>query len=195
MSEARVQSAGGRAVPSCCLDDLGILGAGDADASGDAEDVSIHRQSRDAERVAKDDVGGLAAHAGQLHQFVHRPRHFAAMRVDDLGRHPEQRARLGAEETCRLDLRLEFVGGRPGERRGVGVALEQGRRDLVHPLVSALRREDGRDQQLIRVLEVQLGVGIGMLRREGRKDFACLRGRLRRLGIVAFAALFAIQRF
>ncbi len=47
--------------------------------------------------------------------------------------------------------------------RGVGIALEERRRHLVHALVGALRRQDRRDEQLVGVREMQLGIGAGML--------------------------------
>ena len=54
------------------LDDLRIVRPGDADAVGDAQHVTIDRQARHAERVAEDDVRGLAADAGQLDERLHR---------------------------------------------------------------------------------------------------------------------------
>ena len=74
-----------------------------------------------------------------------------------------QRSRLGAEEAGGLDLRLELGGRGPGERTRVRIALEERRRHLVHALVGALRRQDRRDEQLVGVREMQLGVGAGML--------------------------------
>ena len=70
---------------------------------------------------------------------------------------------FGAEEAGGLDLRLELRGRRPRQRACVGVAAEERRRDLVDALVGALRRKDRRDEQLVGVREVELGVGVGML--------------------------------
>ena len=74
--------------------------------------------------------------------------------------------------------------------RGVGVAGEQRRRDLVHPLVGALRGQDGRDQQLERVAVVELGVGVRMLRFELRHDAAGRRRILARHVVVQLASVF-----
>ena len=68
----------------------------------------------------------------------------------ELGRHAEERARLRAEEAGRLDLRLELVGRGARERRGVGIAREERRRDLVDALIGALRGQNRRDQELVR---------------------------------------------
>ena len=73
----------------------------------------------------------------------------------------------------------------PASARGVRVAREQRRRDLVHALVGALRGEDGRDEQLERVAVVQLGVGVRMLRFQLRQD----AGVVRRRGLAAFLRL------
>ena len=61
----------------------------------------------------------------------------------------------------------------PVRRRVVGggaVAGEQRRRDLVHPLVGALRGQDRRDDQLERVGEVELAVRVGVQRRRAPVD-------------------------
>ena len=70
---------------------------------------------------------------------------------------------------------IQFRGRRLVQRRGVRIALEQRRRDLVDALVGALGRENRRDQQFVGILEVQLGVGVGMLPFELRHDPARLR--------------------
>ncbi len=175
VSDVRVQAAGGHGRAQLLLDDLGIVGPGDADPVGDAKDMPIDGKPRHAERVAEDDVGGLASDARQFDQRVHRARHLAAMGLDDLGRHTQERTRLGAEEPGRLNLRLELVGRRPGERAGVRVAAEERRRDLIDALVGALRRQDRRDQELVGVREMQLGVGVRVLRARVASGCAAFR--------------------
>jgi hypothetical protein len=96
------------------FDDHGIVGPGDADPIGDSQHVAIDRQAWHAEGVTEDDVGGLAADAWQGGEFLHRLWDLAGVVLDDLGGHTDERSGLGAEETGRLDLRLELVSRRVG---------------------------------------------------------------------------------
>ena len=82
---------------------------------------------------------------------------------------------FGAEEPGRVNLRLELAGVAFASAGGVGIALEQRRRDHVHALVGRLRRQDRRHQQLERVPVVQLGVRVRMLRLELVEDRAACR--------------------
>src|SRR5712664_132119 len=81
--------------------------------------------------------------------------------------HRDDRAGLCAIETRGAHLLLHGLrfGPRVVARRWV--LREESRRDLVHPLVRALSREDRGDQQLEWIPEVErdLGVGIGFLQR------------------------------
>ena len=77
-SDARVQRSAGRLRRQRGLDDLGVVGAHQADAIGDAEHVAVDGQSRNAERVTQDDVRGLASDARQFHEGVHVGGHVAA---------------------------------------------------------------------------------------------------------------------
>ena len=167
------------------LDDDRIVRLGDADAVRDAQHVTVDRQPGNAEGVAEHDVGGLASHSRQLDQLLHRLRHFAAVIRDQRLRHAEERFRLGAEESGRVNLRLELRRCGPGERARVGVALEQCRRHRVDERVGGLRGQDRRRQQLERRREVQLGVGAGMLRLELVEDLARLSWRFHRRGVVS----------
>ncbi len=133
------------------LDGHGIVRTNQTDPVGDAQHVAIDRQAGHAERVAEHDVGGLASDAGQLRRVrpsrpaprrhgVRRAR--APCRRSAPRLHPEEAG--GAESAARA-LR---VGAR--QRRGVRIAREQRRRDLVHARVGALRGQDRRDEQLER---------------------------------------------
>ncbi len=93
----------------------------------------------------------------------------AAVVLRQRRRHADEGTGLRAEEAGGLDLRLELGGRRPRERAGVGISLEQRRRDLVDALVGALRRENRRDEQLVRRREIQLGVGIRDAASTGRR--------------------------
>ena len=52
--------------------------------------------------------------------------------------------------------------GGGGHRAGVGVGREQGRADGVDPAVGGLGAEHGDDEQLERVVEVELDAGVGV---------------------------------
>ena len=92
------------------------------------------------------------------------------MALDDGARHSEQMLRLHPEEPARLDHRLELGGLGGRERRGVGILREQRRRDRIDHLVGRLRRQDGRDQQLIRTVVVELDMCVGPRFCERRGD-------------------------
>ena len=149
----------------------------------DAQHVAIDRQPGHAERVTEDDVGGLAADAGQLVERVHRRGHLAAVLLD----RPRWPCRASDFDFARKKP-VDWIcgsssrGRRLRERTRVGIALEERRRDLVHALVGALRREDRRDEQLVRRRVMQLGVGVGVLRLE-------LLARMARVSAADFGGL------
>ena len=171
MSDVSVHFSFGIAAQSCCSTTTGSSPLRDADPVRDAQHVAIDRQPGHAERVAEDDVGGLAADAGQLRELLHRRRDLAAVLLAR-PRPPCRRA------TSTWRGRNRWTGSAARARRSwpcaapsaFGIALEQRRRDLVDPLVGALRRQDRRDEQLVRRREIQLGVGAGMLAFELLQD-------------------------
>ena len=124
-------------------------------------DVRIHHHAAvDVKRVAQHDIGGLAAHAAQLRQFLHRARHLAAVLFHERLATGLDALGLVAEEAGRLDGLLQFGQRRPGVVGGGAILLEQVRRDQVHALVGALGREDGRHQQFERVGVVQFAMRV-----------------------------------
>lgn len=70
------------------LHEDGIVGPGDADPVRDPQHVAIDRQTRNAERVAENDVGRLPPDAGQFDQGVHPRRDFARVALDERAGHP-----------------------------------------------------------------------------------------------------------
>ena len=89
MSDVFVHFSFGIAAHSCCSTTSGSSPSGDADAVRDAQHVAIDRQPGNAEGMAEDDVRRLAADAGQLGQFLHRPWNLAAVMFGDGPRHAE----------------------------------------------------------------------------------------------------------
>ena len=55
-----------------------VLLAREPQALGDPADVGVHHDARDAEGVAQDDVGRLAADPRQFYQVIQGSRHLAA---------------------------------------------------------------------------------------------------------------------
>ena len=101
MQDERVRRAGpsfgGQRAAQLLLDDHGVVRFGDADAVGDAQHVSIDRQSGHAQRMPQDDVRRLAADARQLDERVHVGRHLAVMALDERLRHADERLRFRAK--------------------------------------------------------------------------------------------------
>ena len=160
------------------LHDDRIVGLGDADPVRDPQHVAIDRQARDTERVTENDVGRLPPDGGQFDQGVHSRRDFSGVALDESVGHSGERLRLGPEEAGRLNLRFELVGRRPRQRARVRISLEEGRRDAIDPLVGALRRQNRRDEQLVRVAEVELGERARVLALELLEDLADPPARL-----------------
>ena len=143
---------------------LDLLGRGllrQAEPLRQAGDVRIHDHAAvHVKRVAQHDVGCLAAHAAQLRQLLHRARHLAAVLLHQRLAAGLEALGLVAEEPGRLDGPLQSGQGSPGVVGGGAILLEQVRRDQVHALVGALRREDGRHQQFERVGVVQFAMRV-----------------------------------
>ena len=132
-------------------------------------DVRIDRDAGHAERVAEDDVGRLAADAGQVHQFLERSRHLAAVLARRApGSTPECSSPCSGRSRWSGSSSSRSASSASANAFGGREAGEQGRRDQVHPLVGALGREDRGDEQLQRrpeieaALRVRVGVGQGV---------------------------------
>ena len=72
-----------------------------------------------------------------------------------------------------MNLWFELIGRRLRERRGVWIAPKEGRSNAIHPGVGRLRRENGCDEQLIRVFVLELRVGVWMLALKFAENRAC----------------------
>jgi hypothetical protein len=136
----------------------------------DAPHVGVHDHPRPAEGAAQDDVGGLAADAVELKQLLHRARHRAAEPFDDRAGHPDDRPGLLPVEPRRADVSFELAQVGPGELLGGAVPREERGGHPVDLGVGALRREDGRDQELQRrpVAERQSGHRVALA--QGARD-------------------------
>jgi len=142
---------------------------------GHPGDVSVHRDSlTEAEDISQHDVGRLAPDARQADELLHRSRHLTSVLLDQHLAAADDAFGLVSVEAGGADRLLQL--GRIGVREIVrgAVLLEQVFRDLIDALVGALRGQDGGDQELKWVLEVErhAGVGVGLLK-DG-EDFLAL---------------------
>ncbi len=145
------------------LDDFRIVGLGDANPVRHSQHMTIDWQPWYPERVAEDDVGGLATDAGQRRERVHVRRNISPVLLDEDARGADDGFRFRAKKTRRANLGFEIFRCGFRERGGIRVAREEPRRHQVHARVGGLRRQDRGDEQLERVAMVQLRIRAGML--------------------------------
>ena len=137
-----------------------VFALGPAKTTHQAAKMGVDRQPRDVEGIAEDDIGRLTSDAGQRHEVLEFLGHLALVAVGERLAEAEQAGGLVPVEPRRLDQSLKFTpvsGGQVGWRRVLGA---QGGGDHIDPFVGALGRQNRRDNQLIRVLEVQFAVGV-----------------------------------
>ena len=80
-----------------------VLAGREAGAVAHSEDVGVDRESLLAESGVEDDIGGLAADAGELLQQFARSRHLAAEAVDQRLAERDDVPGLGVEQTDGFD--------------------------------------------------------------------------------------------
>ena len=152
--------------PQLLLHLQGVLGpVRQPQQAGDPDAVGVADVARLAVHVPQDQVGGLAAHAGQPQQVLHIVRHPAAEIRQQHLRRGHDIPGLGPPEAAGADVfphLLRAGGGKGLQGRKPG---KQRRGHLVHPGVGALGRQAHGKQQLI-VLSIVQGtrrVGIQLL--------------------------------
>jgi len=130
----------------------------------------------DIERVSQDHVGRLAADAAKLRQIVHGPRHFALILFDDGLTCRFYAFGFVAEKPGTLDLRLQLGQRGVGKRLGIGILFEQARGDQVDPLIGALSRQDGSDEQFKGIAVVQFAMRLRIGSHQTRHDLSRAAG-------------------
>ena len=126
--------------------------------------------------VAQNQVGRLAAHAGQRQQVLHV--------VGDLSAEPRQQLlggghdvpRLGPPEAAGLDAAAYLVHIGISERLQRGIALEQRRRYQIYPGIGTLGCQPHGKQQLIVLAVIQRTgcIGVQLLQcRDDSGDLLC----------------------
>jgi len=128
------------------LDDLRGFATGEAETTGETEDVGIDDDAfRFAVCDAENDVGGLAGRSGDVEKFGHGLRNFAVELLADDAARALNRLGFVVVETCGADE--GFEGFERGIAHGLwrGIGGEELGSNHVDAGVSALRREDGRN--------------------------------------------------
>ena len=145
------------------FDFLRIVRVDQAQPLRDPCDMGVNHHPGDSEAIAQNDVGRLPPDALQSDQLFHGPGHFPAEPADQGLAGLDKAPGLRLVESSRSNLLLQS--GRARLRVVLG-RLKLGKeplRHLVHPLIRALGRQDGRHQQLERCLVVKSHLGAGKL--------------------------------
>ncbi len=124
------------------LDFVGVGLIGESEALGDAGDVAIDANARDAKGVAEEDIGGLAADAGEFEEVVEVARDFAVEFLDDHAAGALNALGFHAAAEDFVELALERGEGDGDPVRGGAVFLEEGRGDDIDEVVAELGGED-----------------------------------------------------
>ena len=146
-----------------CFNRGHILARRDAGTVGDAKDMRVDRDRGLTEGDVQDDVGRLAADAGQLLERFACRRDLAAVVFEQQLAGGQNVFCLGAEKPDALDVVFQSRGAEfEYPRRRVGHLVEFARRE-IDALVGSLRRQHDRDQQFERraVHEFAARFGIG----------------------------------
>ena len=141
----------------------GVFLGGEAEAAAYPAEMGIHDDSRMLVDVGADNVGALAAYAGQGGEMFHGFGHPAGEFFGDDSGGGDEVPGLLPEEAQRMDQRFEFSGVGGGQIARGGPALEEFGSDGVHGGVGGLRRKGDGDAELERgaVVEQRTDVRMG----------------------------------
>ena len=143
------------------LDALGSVRIRQIQSPGKPENVGVYNNSFGlAERDTENDIRCLARDAGELQKVFHGIRDFPPEFVDYHSAGALNAFGLVAKEPGRPDIVLQHLGRDFHVVLGCAVLFEQIPRYNVHPLISALSRQYGRDQELQRVAVQKGALGI-----------------------------------
>ena len=158
------------------LDLFGRCLAGEPQPTGKARDVCIHDDTFGlAVSDSENDIGGFAADAVKQDQFVKGVGDFPAVFLDQALAAVADGAGLVAEEAGAANHGLEFGGGCGSEIGSLAVTLKQRRGDEINSLVGALCAEDGRDEELQRIVVAQGAARAGVGGTQAAEDRTAAR--------------------
>ena len=146
---------------------VGILSAvlcGQSQLITDSDTMGIGNDGRMTVNIRKDQVGGLAADAGQLEQFIHGIGNFTTVLFQQHDRGIFYIVCLGAEQAARLDDGAQILQiGRCQRFQGRVTVIKHGGHQ-IDPSIGTLGRKTGGKQKLVVLLCFQrAGVGIMLL--------------------------------
>lgn len=136
-----------------------VFTGGELPALGEAVDVSIDREAWHAEGLRHDDLGGLVADSGEFFECIEIRGHLAAVLANEDFAQLADGAGFLRSEAARADDGLDLLDGHFRELFRDAAEGEKGGRDLVHPHVRALGREQNGHEQ---------GKGIRVVQWDGR---------------------------
>lgn len=108
------------------------------ESSAETADVGIDDHAGDTERIAEDDVGGLAPDAGELREGFEAGGYLAMMFFHQSLGASDDVLGLVVVEAGGFDEGFEIGEVGLGHRRCIGVSLKEAGRNLIHRLIGAL---------------------------------------------------------
>ena len=140
-----------------------VLGpVGKSQAAGDADAVGIADVGGLTEHVSQNQIGRLAAHAGQGGEFFHGPGNLAAVALHKLLGAGDNIPGLAVVEAAGVDVLPDFGRVRLGKALQSGEAGVEGGRDFVDPLIRALGGKPHGKQKLIVLVILQGAQSVGI---------------------------------
>jgi len=128
--------------------------------------MGVDGKGRGVKGVGKDCIGGLATDPRELRQFLSAGGDLPTVLLDNGGGGGNQVLALVAEESKLVDVFLQLLAVRPGQRLRRWILDKQVSGDFIDPFIGALGRKDCGHQELVGVAEIQ---GAGGLRVELRQ--------------------------
>ena len=141
------------------LDRIGFCGP--PPATYQPAKMGINGDTRDAEGVAQNHIGGFSPDPGQGHQLGQRAGNVTTEPSDKFTPEADQRIGFVSIKPGRPDEFLKFGAVCLRVVASGAVLREQCRGGQVDPLIGALGRQDRRDRQLKRIGEVQFAIDVG----------------------------------
>ena len=142
-----------------------------AGAVADPEDVRVDRKCFLSECCIQDNIRGLSTDAGKRLELLARPRHLAAVVIDQRLAQRDDVLRLGVEQTDRLDRVAQLVLAECDHLLRRLDPFEQRLRGDVDAGVRRLSGEHDCDQQSIGIDVIELRGGRRVSLRETAKEF------------------------
>ena len=139
----------------------GIVLAGEGHSAAEPAHMGIdHDSLGQMKGVAQDNIGRFPAYPGQFVEMLHGSGNLPAVIPGQGRRATADGLGLGTKKSGCADQALQLGSGDFGEVPGGVAAGEQGRGDLVDPLVGALGGQDGGHEELEGVGVVKLAVRV-----------------------------------